>query len=165
MNARKTVKMIPGALAACALPMGLGFLFTGLLLFGGNRSDLFMGLPVALCFLFGTPLSAWLACAGLRKIDDPARLRRWGTSFMAGLKWSTTIHFMSALIYTVGFLVVTSDQYYSEGASGGNEAFSILIMSGFMNMMLWCLLTLPFALICSSIFWGVTKFPEDVSVF
>lgn len=161
MHAGKTVKMLPGAVAACALPMGLGLLFTGLLLSGANRSDLVMGLPVALCFLFGTPLSAWLACRRLRKIKDPEKLSHWGISLVAGLKWSTIIHSTSALIYTFGFLVVTSDEY----SGGGNEAFSILFMSGFMNLFLWCFLTLPFALLCSTIFWGVTKFPKDVSVF
>jgi len=165
MHAGQIVKMKPGAVVACALPMGLGLFFTGLLLAGGNQSDLFMSLPVALCFLFGTPLSAWLACRRLRKIANPARLRRWGTVFWAGLKWSSFVHFMSALIYTIGFLVVTSSQYDQVGASGGNEAFSIFFMSGFMNAMLWCILTLPFALLCASIFWRVTKFPQDASVF
>ena len=165
MHAGQTVKMMPGAVAACVLPMGLGLLFTAMLLAGGNRNDLFMSLPVALCFLFGTPLSAWLACGRLRTIEDPARLKRWGVSFWAGLKWSSLVHFFSASIYTFGFLTVTSSDYETMGASGGNEAFSIFFMSGFMNAMLWCVLTLPFALLCSTLFWRVTKFPEDVSVF
>jgi hypothetical protein len=165
MHAGQNVKMMPGAVAACALPMALGLLFTGLILVGGNSNERFMTLPIALCFLFGTPLSAWLACRRLRNIKDPKRLSKWGVNFWAGLKWATLIHLSSALLYTLGFFVVTSLDNDVMATAHENVIFSILFMSGFINAILWCVLTLPFSLLCATIFWRVTKFPEDVSVF
>lgn len=163
MHAGQNVKMMPGAVAACVLPMGL--LFTGLILAGGHSNERFMTLPIALCFLFGTPLSAWLACRRLRNIKDAKRLKRWGTIFWAGLKWSSLVHIGAATLYTISFSVVRLNEMGAVSALGGDELFSIAFMSGFINAMLWGVLTLPFALLCATIFWRVTKFPEDVSVF
>jgi len=165
MHAGQNVKMMPGAMAACALPMALGLLFTGLILVGGNSNERFMTLPVALCFLCGTPLSAWLACRRLRNIKDSARLKRWGTVFWAGLKWASLVHIAAATLYTISFSVIRLNEMGVVGALGGDELFSITFMSGFINAILWGVLTLPFALLCATIFWRVTKFPEDVSVF
>ena len=165
MKAGQEMKMMPGAVAACFLPVGLGLLFTVFLLSSGSAADLFMTLPISLCFVFGTPLSAWLACRRLRKIDDANRLSRWGTSFWAGLLWSSVVHFAAAFIYTVGFMFWAARDAAINEVPIGEDLFSIFFMSAFINLMLWGVLTLPFALISASVFWRVSKFPKDVSVF
>ena len=165
VHAGQNTKMWPGAQAACVLPMGLGMLFTLFSLSLGRPGDLFMALPVALCFIFGAPLSAWLACRRLRKIKDVKRLSRWGVSFWAGLLWSSAVHFVAALIYTIGFTILTGQDSLQSGSGDDNEILLILFMAGYMNVLLWCVLTLPFALICASIFWRVTEFPKDATVF
>ena len=150
--------MWPGAVASCVLPVGLGLIFTGVFMLPAHQSALFMSLPISLCFVFGAPLSAWLACRRLRSIDDLSRLSRWRTSFWAGLMWSSAVHFGAAFLYTIGFMILVT----SQGGSGSDDQIAMtLLFSTNINLMLWCVLTLPFALTCSTIFWAGTKFPED----
>ena len=163
IHAEHNTKMLPGAVAACVLPVGLGLLFTVGLLSSALHHELFMTLPIALCFVFGAPLSAWLACRRLQRRVDTKRLAPWRTSFAAGLKWSTLVHFGAALIYTIGFAVWVSHEAALSGRGLDEDLFLIGFMSAYINVILWCILTLPFALICSTIFWAVTKFPEDGS--
>jgi len=85
--------------------------------------------------------------------------------FWAGLKWASLVHIAAATLYTISFSVIRLNEMGAGGALGGEELFSILFMSGFINATLWFGLTLPFTLLCATIFWRATKFPEDVSVF
>jgi len=165
MRAGQEIKMLPGAVAACALPVGLGLLATVGLLSSAQPGGFFMTLPVSLCFVFGAPLSAWLACRRLRKIDDPVRLAWWRSSIWAGLLWSSFVHFSAALVYTVVFTIWAARDSGQSWSGMDQDLFGVFFMSGFINIGLWCVLTLPFALICATIFWKVTTFPEDVNVF
>lgn len=173
MHAGQNTHMKRGAIAACVLPMGLGLL--GLILIGldspftydnpyFSNSPHFMTLPIALCFFFGTPLAAWLACRRLRKITSIEKIRLWRTSAWRGLVCASAVQFVACVFYT--FL---SGKFFiyrpNEFERTGDELFSLLFMSGFINAGLWVILTLPFSLLCATIFWRVTKFPDDTSVF
>lgn len=173
MHTGLNTNMKRGAIAACALPMALGFL--GLIAIGANspftydgrdfsNSQHFMTLPIALCFVFGTPLAAWLSCLWLRKTASFEKIRRWRTAAWRGLVCASAVHFGACLFYTI----LSAKFFFGETAefqSSGNEVFSIIFMSAFINAGLWAIITLPFSLLCATIFWRVTKFPDDTSVF
>ena len=173
MHAGQNTDMKRGAIAASILPMGLGIL--GLLAIGANspftydgrdfsNSPHFMTLPVAMCFFFGTPLAAWLSCLWLRKIGPLEKIRRWRASAWRGLTCASAVHLGACLFYTM----LSAKFFFGETAgfqSSGNELFSIIFMSAFINAGLWVIITLPFSIFCATIFWRVTKFPDDTSVF
>ena len=172
MNAGRETKMLPGAVWACAVPMGLGLISTFFILIdpssnypNRNSGDLtIILLPIALCFLFGTPLSAWLACLRLRRVKDLVKLRRWRMSAWWGLVSATAVHFGASLLYSVLAGLFFFPNYDQAGTSESDMAL-IIFMSLMLNGMLWVIITLPLSLICATIFWRVTKFPEDRSVF
>ena len=169
MNAGKETKMLRGAIWACAIPMTFGLISTFFILIdlppntrnqSFTTSPSFYILPIALCFLFGTPLAAWLACLRLKRIKDYEKLRRWRMPAWWGLLSATAVHFVAALFYTIltaGFLF----QSYDQGAGYDQEVSLIIFMSAMLNAMLWVIITLPLSLICATIFWRITKFPKD----
>ena len=160
-KALQDIKMRPEAIAACALPMILGLMFGLLEIFSDGRSDWIITLPLSFCFLFGTPLTAWLVCRHLRKAKDAAIMSRWESCVGAGLLGASTVHVSAALLYTLGFFVPD----LIEGRPVLHYIPSILFISAGINLCLWMVLTLPFTLFCSTIFWRVTKFPSDTDRF
>ena len=176
MNAGRETKMLRGAIWACAIPMGLGFLGLILTLFSlpnnpaftrgqpFSSTGYFFTLPIVLCFIFGTPLAAWLACLRLRRVAELAKLQRWRMPAWWGLLSATAVHFGASLIYTI-FAMALFMADSGVAAAPENDAALLLFMSLMMNTMLWVIITLPLSLICATIFWRVTKFPEDRSVF
>ena len=109
MTAGQNTKMLRGAIWACALPVGLGV--WGLILeirrlpqrmsWEAFLMDFQISLPVVFCFIFGTPLAAWLACCHLRKIENSTKLNRWRTSAWASLLGASLTHFSAAFAYSV----------------------------------------------------------------
>ena len=43
--------------------------------------------------------------------------------------------------------------------------FNIVLFAALYNIALWIVFTLPLSLICATIFWKLTKFPDDPIVF
>ncbi len=110
MNAVEETKMIRGAFWACALPVGLGvFGLTFTLIFdpsfrtGRSFSDSmhFFTFPVVLCFIFGTPLAAWLAYFRLKRVFNLEKRESWESAVGAALHSASSVHFWAALIYTI----------------------------------------------------------------
>ena len=167
----QTIKMLPGAMAACVLPMVLG-LFGAVDLFDsidGNWRDYdavttqIIFLPIFICFVFGTPLAAWLACRGLRKNGAAEALSYWTASAAHGL-WGATLVQISAAFLHILFLGVMS--LIGPSAMGFDQIVSglgyMFLVSLLCNLFLWVFITLPFTLLCATIFWIVTKFPSDI---
>lgn len=154
-KAGQIINMWPGAMAACALPMLLGLGVTLNVLSSGHRADWIFILPISLCFLFGTPLAAWLACRYLRRSKDPANIFRWGPSLGAGVLGASAVHFSAALFYMVGFIFLVSDK--GSHSVRADEVFTVFLASVVLNLGLWVIVTLPFSLLCASIFYHVTK--------
>ena len=169
MHAGQQTNMKRGAIAACVLPMALGVF--GLLATFQNLSTFYTGrsfsdsphfftLPIVLCFLFGPPLTAYLACSHLKKIRNLEQLRRWQTTTGRAVLTATSVHFWSALVYTIIALIFFfPDGDSMEGVVIG--VIGVLIMSGLINLILWVIITLPFTLFCTIIFRLSTTFPKD----
>ena len=157
IDTKPNIKMFPGAAAACALPMTLGLAFSLVETFSGGHIDWLVTLPLSLCFLFGTPAAAWIACRYLRKTENPADLPGWGDCFGAGLLGATAVHASAALLHTIllGTSVVSAPP---------QDFITILFVAALMHLGLWIIITLPFTLLCATIFWRVTKFLGDTDV-
>ena len=159
MSAGQNTEMMKGAVAACILPMSLGALGCFYLVGSGPfRTFGFMLWPIALCFLLGTPVAAWLACRRLKKIEDPKTLSLWRKSASSGILAALTVHALAASCYSLYFSISTASQ--NTGAVSFNEFHELLLVSLIINIGLFTILTLPFALICATIFWFVTKFEQ-----
>ncbi len=159
MSAGQNTDMLKGAIAACVLPMTLGALGCFYLVGSGPFTMFgFMLWPIALCFLLGTPVAAWLACRRLKKIEDPKILSLWRKSASSGILAASIVHFIAASGYTLYFVFTVADTH--NGAGLANEFFDFLLISLITNIGLFTILTLPFALICATIFWFVTKFKQ-----
>ena len=153
------IKMFPGAAAACALPMLMGLVGGFMHISSARRLDWIMTLPLSLCFLFGTPIAAWLACRYLRISKDPAEISSWASCFGAGVLGASAVHLTAALgqilIFGIG-LAARSDV---------SEFLTLLFFGGLIHLCLWAVITLPFTIFCVTIFWGMTKFPDDTMSF
>ena len=159
MSAGQNTDMLKGAIAACLLPMTLGALGSFYIIASRIRGGLeFMTMPIALCFLFGTPVAAWLACRRLKKIEDPKILSLWRKSASNGILAALIVHFIAASCYSIYFGLTAAGKHLGGGSI--NEFFDVLLISLFVNIGLFTILTLPFALICATIFWAVTKFAQ-----
>ena len=156
-NAVQDIKMLPGAVAACVLPMFLGLAVSVLEIFSTGRTDWIATLPLSFCFLFGTPIAAWLACRHLRKAEDPEDISRWLACFGAGFLGASIVHFSTALLQVIIIGFGTS--------LGPLEFLTILCAAAMIQLVLWLVITLPFTLLCATIFWWVTKFPSDMDAF
>jgi len=151
------IKMFPGAAAACALPMLMGLVGGFMHISSARRLDWIMTLPLSFCFLFGTPIAAWLACRHLRKAEDPEDISRWLACFGAGFLGASIVHFSTALLQVIIIGFGTS--------LGPLEFLTILCAAAMIQLVLWLVITLPFTLLCATIFWWVTKFPSDMDAF
>ena len=159
MSAGQNTDMLKGAIAACLLPMTLGALGSFYIIASRTRGGLeFMTMPIALCFLFGTPVAAWLACRRLKKIENPKILSLWRKSASSGVLAALSVHFITATCYSLYVAIMSSN---ISGTGATYAAFSeTLLVSLIINIGLFTILTLPFALICATIFWAVTKFAQ-----
>lgn len=179
MHAGQNTKMKRGAIWACAIPVGLGVI--GAILLGmylmqvvpsgaGIMENILVTVPIIGCFIFGAPLSAWLACRSLAKINDANRLSRWWASVVRGLLSASLVHLIWSGLYIAGFVIIiaTSDPI-SWNSLQDNPGLGTMpaIILGFviMDLILWIIITLPLSLLCATIFWKVTKFPDDTNVF
>ena len=107
MQAGRETKMLRGAMWACAIPIIFGFGFVYLVVdiaWGYQRSfPLILSISPAaypaLCLFILSPLTAWLSCGWLRRIDDPAKLSQWRISFVTALVIATGLQ----LIMTLGY--------------------------------------------------------------
>jgi hypothetical protein len=162
--AGQQINMVPGAIAACALPMSMGVLGLYFSFQPAEQYQLILTLPIVLCFIFGTPLTAWLACRYLSKIEDAGHLSRWITSVFSGAKYASLVHLFSATLYTLGVAVWLMG-ISGVGAVHIKDAGEIVTASIMINIPLWICVTIPLSLICSTLFWVCTTFLEDRNVF
>lgn len=171
MNAGKQTKMLRGAVWACVIPVGLGVIGLILLLKevvlvasvnADYWSDIFLSLPIIACFILGAPLSAWLACRSLKKIQAAEILSRWRSSASRGVLSASFVHLVWSSLYIAGFLFFI----LKINSGSQRDSFSIMLL-GFTatNLFIWLIITLPLSLLCSTIFWKITKFPENTDVF
>ena len=159
MSAGQNTEMMKGAVAACILPMSLGALGCFYLVGSGPFPTFgFMLWPIAQCFLLGTPVAAWLACRRLKKVGDPKILSLWRKSASSGIFAASLVHFIAAGGYTLYVIFSAADRH--NGAGITTEFSGFLLVSLIINIGLFTILTLPFALICATIFWAVTKFEQ-----
>jgi len=180
MKAGQETKMLRGAIWACVIPVGIGLILLVIALFSlrspavpsgalyMNSRDFLAFLPIAACFIFGAPLSAWLACRSLRKINSINKISLWRSSALRGVLSASLIHVVSALLYIISVsVIILGDNYvsFSKRDQAYNPLPDLFIGSAIINLVLWVIITLPLALICATIFWRVTKFPQDTSVF
>ena len=171
MHAGQNTKMKPGAVRACVITVGVGSIISSILLIGPLQrllsyefdwpSILFVGRYYA-SFAFvpplAIPLAMWAACRSLAKIESLDVITRWRSA--AGRI------VLAAVIFH--FLLVALFEYLNYLASPNKDLLEIepIIVSWmFKSLIRWLFITLPLSLICATIFWRVTKFPEDVSVF
>ena len=160
MHAGQETNMLRGAIWACAIPMGLGLWCLVSLLIHQTFPGPFHFSIFPISFFLVAPLSAWLACWRLRRIVDVKQLSRWRTSCFVGLASASLAQLIFAVIFTSVLSAIiliggirTTDWYYVIGNS--------IIY----NVSFWFVITLPLSLICASVFWRITKFPEDRNVF
>lgn len=153
--------MFFGVVAACILPVSLGVMGLFEALDSGNNYDeieYHIFLPIVLCFTFGTPIAAGLACRQLRHNHGPYD---WRECLGAGVGAASAVHFLAVLLH---ILILSG---FAAGTQGFSEkitfAFMMLMISGLINIFLWAFVTLPFSLFCATVFRGVTKFLDGVS--
>lgn len=175
MTAGQDTKMLRGAIWACVLPMALGFMLLAFIIYDLVfymqlrfivRTHHFFTQPTAACFILGTPLAAWLACWYLKKFINRAKLRYWRSSALAALLGATSVHFVAAITYAVVvalFVDMSGGGYDSSQYDKGFWDIFFSMMT--FHWVIWLFITLPLSLICATIFWRVTKFPKDTSVF
>lgn len=182
MQAGRETKMLRGAMWACAIPIifGFGFVYLAVDIAVGHTRQtpiLMMISPVAypaLCLFILSPLTAWLSCGWLRRIDDPAKLSQWRISFVTALVIATGLQLLMTLGYGLfldyqlkAFFASASDSLAEAGVD--SDAFADVpngySTSAIYNAVLWIILTAPFCAAGASIFQRVTKFPEDRTVF
>jgi len=164
VSAGQKTDMRRGAIAACALPMGLGSISMVFVLIQPTYYGPLSFLAFSICFLVVAPISAWLACRHLKRQTNAKRLSNWRTSFFAGLRASSLVQFIITGLCVVVFGVTV----IMDGAGSGNLLNDLGFVIGLPLIytgMIWLFITLPLSLICSTIFWRVTKFPKDTSVF
>ena len=170
--------MLRGAIWACVIPVGLGviaaillFLSLAPLVSTGaalTGDSLIVLAPILACFIFGTPLTAWLACRSLAKISSADRLSNWKSSASRGFLNASLVHFIWASLYTIGvaFVMLKSQQsFFPDVDQGFSMMGGVFVTALVMNLMAWVIITLPLSLLCATIFWKVTKFPADTDVF
>jgi len=170
--------MLRGAIWACAIPVGLGviamimmFITMAPLISRGvaiHDNSLIGIAPIIACFIFGTPLTAWLACRSLAKISSADRLSNWKSSASRGFLNASLVHFIWASLYTIGvaFVMLKSQQsFFPDVDQGFSMMGGIFVTALVMNLMAWVIITLPLSLLCATVFWKVTKFPADTDVF
>ena len=173
MHAGKETIMKPGANWAFAFPASLGLVTLLLSQFAPIFKDLSYLSLFAGYFIFGSALSAWLATRRLKRIESLEKLKRWRTSFTAGLVAASSVHLVSTLLLLAFQLLLVYFLKNSDAGFGGifnatydaDYILSMLVVLSSACLILWFIITLPLSLICATIFWRVTKFPEDVSVF
>lgn len=154
--------MFWAAAGACALPMVIGLIGLYFCL-GVWKSELnvltsiFLGLPVWLCFTFGTPLVAWLSCRDLvfKSYDQDPGLFKVPEVWNSALKYSFYVHTLGFLSYAI-LLSQTAG-----GAWAGLLAYS-LIGGGLLNAGLFVVVTLPLSLLCAAIFARLYPAPAPV---
>jgi hypothetical protein len=182
MQAGRETKMRRGAMWACAIPIifGLGFIYLVVDIAWGYQSSLPLILSIspaaypALCLLILSPVTAWLSCGWLRRIDDPAKLSQWRISFVTALVIATGLQ----LFMTLGYGLFLDYQFKAIFGSAsesltefGMDSDTLVDVpnghstSAIYNAVLWIVLTAPFCAAGASIFQRVTKFPEDRTVF
>ena len=165
------MKMKRGAIWACVIPVGIGLIGLGLIIVDLMyfqqkrylvRTHHYVTRPIVACFIFGTPLAAWIACLRLRKIQSAKRLRRWQSSALSGLIGSTLVNIGAVCLYAifVALFVDLTGGGYDQSQPDGEI---LKIMFGFLaaSIIPWVIITLPLSLLCATIFWRVTKFPLD----
>jgi len=181
MHAGQTTKMKRAAVWACAIPVGLGIsllplllLFLPRLLHGRDSETeiqfwfVVAGL-MALGLSLSAPLSAWLACRNLAKVEDIYELRRWKTSAVRAARSASLVHAGATILFTT---IICCVMIFVAGGIDGTVddkylllvLFNIVLFAALYNIALWIVFTLPFSLICATIFWKITKFPSDINV-
>lgn len=179
MQAGRETKMLRGAMWACAIPIifGLGFVYLAVEMAVGHTRQtpiLMMISPVAypaLCLLLLSPLTAWLSCGWLRRIDDPAKLSQWRISFVTALVIATGLQLLMTLGYGVFLdyqlkaLFASASEEFGVNFYAQEDVPSGYSSSAIYNAVLWIVLTAPLCAAGASIFQRVTKFPEDRTVF
>lgn len=170
MHAGKQVKMQRGAFWACAIPVGLGLVGLIIILMAAlhrlslevNDPDLDLGLlmisPIVALFILGPPLAAYLTGRSLTKITSAEKLSRWRSSAGRGVLFGALIHVVWAILYTIGAKSISTSAEY-------DDWLVVIGVSVILNIGVWCLVILPLSLICATIFWRVTAFPKNTSVF
>lgn len=178
MHAGRQTKMKRGAIWACVIPVGLGVIGLSLLLLdvaqrasiGAKYWDhILILLPIIACFILGAPLSAWLACRNLKKINSFEKLSLWRSSASRGLLSAGLVHLVWSTLYIIVVVIIIlnldSQAFGNSFDRPGNPFFSMLLGFTMMNLFLWLFITLPLSLLCATIFWKVTKFPDNTDVF
>ena len=154
--------MFWAAAGACALPILIGLIgFSFSLELSRGRwhpiGSLLTGLPIWLCFIFGTPLVAWLSCRDLvfKSYDQDPGLFKVSEVWNSALKYSFYVHSLGFLSYAI-LLSQTAG-----GAWASLLAYS-LIMGGLLNAVLFVVVTLPLSLLCTAIFARLYPAPAPV---
>ncbi len=167
METDHDTRMIRGAIAACILPMMLGFIGLGFIIYDLMvyeqykylvRSHHYVTRPTVACFILGTPLAAWMACRRLKKIDSQIKRGLWRSSAISGMLSATVVHIGAVLIFCVClalFVDLTGGGYNSSQADVGfvEITFEMLVF----NLIPWVIITVPLSLLCATIFWRVTR--------
>lgn len=144
-----------GAIAACLLPILLGLWMLIAHINAVNSKDDWFALPIILCFIFGTPIAAWLACRTIQKGKYPDFMSEWALACLAAFRGATIIHFWAALIHTTGNMIFSSNA--APVWVGVTEFVPNVLLVIVLQLLLWILITLPLSFICGTIYWGVTK--------
>jgi len=159
------IRLLPAATAACLMPMVLGAFSLALMLqnlavfqTGRSFSDspYFMTLPIVLCFLFGTPLAAFMACVRLGDIGNLGHRRLWQRAVRFGVQSATSVHVWSALLYTIMALMF----FFPKGGTLEGliiQVIGVFFISAILNGLLWLVITLPVSLFCATLFWLAAK--------
>lgn len=151
MTSKKNVNMWPGAIAASALPMAIGLYVMLSHAAFEDSSDWEALMPIALCFVFGTPISAWLACRSLNKQDTV----EWERSVSAAISWAGIVHFVAGVIIPLVWVLVSL--LVDPVRSGVTFILGTTMVLVVAYSILWLFITLPFSIFCGSVFWAVTK--------
>jgi len=153
-HVRQNIDIWRGAIAACLFPILLGLCMFIVMISSVNAKEYWLTLPVILCFIFGTPIAAWLACRTLRKAKYPEHVSDWGLSCLTGFRGATIIHFWAALIHTIGNMLFSPNSV--PAFMGFTEFIPNLLLIIVLHLLIWVIVTLPLSFLCGTIFWAVT---------
>ena len=162
-----------GALWASAVPMSLGSLLLGVMVLGWKgrslgglfiEEDLFILSPVIAGLILGGPLAAWLSCRSLRNIEDMEDRFRWRSAGLRALISASLVHICVAVLSIIILTEIYSNECINIRPSPETSLNAALAFVS-IHIAIWAATTLPLSLICATIFWRVTKFPDGRSVF
>jgi hypothetical protein len=126
-----------GGLASCAIPIIIGIWIWQTM---PTRTDKILLMPIALTFVFGSVVAAWLGCFKVY-LDNDNGFAEPLVFVRIGVKSATLVHVGAGILHL--FII----------GNGTLEDIMLLLTIGFIiHIFLWVLITLPLSMLCGWVF-------------